>query len=318
MTDRVAAEAAFKISASNSGAKWPARQEGSRLGEICTPVTTSNFSLVPGESIFTIGSCFARNIEVALKQNGYQVPALEFSAPKEELWLGTKMTSGLLNKYTPHSMLNEVQFAFGDTTGEEFLVPESEGLYIDTQLHTNVAVSLERGIERRAEVRELYRSAIRDCRIIVVTLGLIEAWWDSESGRYLNETPLSKMVRNNPGRFQFEVLSPENTIDTVLETLRIMKANGHPDQKVLLTVSPVPLQRTFTADDVIVANTYSKAVLRVAAHKAVSALDWVNYYPSFESVTLSHPNVAWEDDLVHVRNEAIFANVQRMLALYSN
>jgi len=213
--------------------------------------------------------------------------------------------------------LNEVQFAFGNTTGEEFLVPESEGLYIDTQLHTNVAVSLERGIERRAQVRELYRSAIKDCRVIVVTLGLIEAWFDSDSGRYLNETPLSKMVRNNSGRFQFEVLSPENTIDTVLETLRIMKANGHPEQRVLLTVSPVPLQRTFTADDVIVANTYSKAVLRVAAHKAVSALDWVNYYPSFESVTLSHPNVAWEDDLVHVRNEAIFANVQRMLALYS-
>jgi hypothetical protein len=226
------------------------------------------------------------------------------------------MKSGLLNKYTPHSMLNEVSFAFSEEDGEVFLVEESPGEFIDTQLHTNRPVSFERGLYRRQQVRELYRNAIRNSRVIVVTLGLIESWLDTKTEKYLNEAPVGKILKNNPNRFSFGVLSPDDAIFSVLETLRLMKINGHQDQRVLLTVSPVPLQRTFTEQDVLVANEYSKAVLRVAAQQAVELCDWVEYYPSYESVTLSDPALSWEDDLIHVRNPMVSANVERMLSAY--
>ena len=66
----------------------------------------------------------------------------------------------------------------------------------------------------------------------------------------------------------------------------------------------------------MVANSYSKAALRVAAEIATRSFDHVDYLPSYETVTLSDRALAWEDDLVHVRNDMIELNVARMLAAY--
>lgn len=314
---RISADEAMKRTLGNRAAKWPSRSGNSRLHPTCVPSIDSNFTLEPGEPIFTIGSCFARNVEVALKKNGFPVPAFEFDVPLSELWHGSIGKAGILNKYTPHSMLNEVAFAFSDSGGEEFMIEDSGGLFIDAQLHTTVAVPMARALERRAQIRDLYRKSITECRVIVVTLGLIEAWWDTKSATYLNETPVGKMIATNPGRFEFEVLSFSDANDTVLELLRLMKRHGRQDQRVILTVSPVPIQRTFTAQDALVANTYSKSVLRVSAQQAIEECKWVDYFPSFESVALSSPELSWEDDLIHVKSPMIAQIVDRMLNAYS-
>lgn len=298
------------------GAKWPARR-APRIEPICLPVIEPGFRLNPGEPIFTIGSCFARNIEIVLKRAGFEVPALAFELPDNERYSGTKMASGVLNKYTPHSMLNEVMFAFGNSDGREFLIEIDDSLCFDEQLHANVPVTIERALERRAEIRSLYKDAVRRSRVVVVTLGLIESWWDSKNELFLNETPKKKVLELHPDRFFFKVLDIHETLVSVRDLILTLKANGHPDQKVLLTVSPVPIQRTFSGRDAITANTYSKSALRVAAEMTVSEFDWVDYYPSFESVTHTDRNLAWKDDLVHVTEEVIAANVERMVAAYS-
>lgn len=317
MSKRVSASEAFSISSRNRGAKWPGRGPGSRLDPICLPHIAPGFTLEPGESIFTIGSCFARHIEVALKRQGFVVPAYEFSVPKEEIMAGTNMISGILNKYTPHSMLNEIKYAIGDYSGRQFLVEDANGEYLDEQLHTNIAVSLERGLERREQLKKLYSDALTNCRIVIITLGLIEAWWDSQENVYLNETPNHQLIKKYPERFFFEVLSPQATIDAVDELVSLLKTHGRADQRIMMTVSPVPIQRTFTGEDIISANTYSKAVLRVAAKQVTEKYDIVDYYPSFESVTHSDRMLAWEDDLVHVKQDLVAANVNRMIEQYS-
>jgi len=82
---------------------------------------------------------------------------------------------------------------------------------------------------------------------------------------------------------------------------------------VILTVSPVPLQITQRPIDVMVANTYSKSVLRTAAETAVAKLPFVTYFPSYESVTLSDRKIAWLDDLIHVSEPIVRHNVRRMV-----
>lgn len=308
---------AFKISLANRNAKWQGRRDRNNGPVYTLPEFAPSFSLVEGEALLTIGSCFARHIEIYLKREGYCVPAFEYTCPAEELWTTTKMRPGLLNKYTPHSMLNEITFATGTSDGSEFLV-EVPGGVIDGQLHTNVPVSMDRALERRQEMRSLYLNALRECRIAIVTLGLIESWWDRESEVYLNETPLTSMMRAHPSRFEFRVLGVDETIQTVNLLLASLKQFGRPDQRTLLTVSPVPLQRTFTSSDVRIANTYSKSLLRVAAQSAVETFDWVDYFPSYESITQSDPEKTWEDDLVHVKMDAVHANVNRMLQLYGS
>ena len=58
--------------------------------------------------------------------------------------------------------------------------------------------------------------------------------------------------------------------------------------RFLLTVSPVPLTATATGEHVIVASSYSKAVLRAAAGAVAGTDDGVDYFPSCELVS-AHP-----------------------------
>jgi hypothetical protein len=314
--DRIPVSEAFRAAVKGNSSKWPTRSQPGRMDPICLPDFIPSFSMETGEGVLTIGSCFARNIEQSLKAQGFIVPALNFQVPKEEIYSGTDFVPGILNKYTPFSMLNEVEFAFGTDDGSKFLIQISDNMFLDQQLHTDIPVTRKRGLERRAELRDFFSTAISECRIIVVTLGLAEAWWDDLGKVYLNETPNQKAIKSNPGRFYFELLSPEKVIQVVGELLVKLKKFGRRDQKVLLTVSPVPFARSFSGNDVIVANCYSKSVLRVAAEVSVRNYNWVDYYPSYESVTLTSRDLAWEDDYIHVRSNLVDSNVKRMLAAY--
>jgi len=314
---RIPGALAFSTLHGNPNNRWPARSADNRLEPLCAPVLRPSFGLEPGETIFTMGSCFARNIEFHLHRNGYRVPALDFTLPEDELFAGTKMSSGALNKYTPHSILNEIAFAFEDHDPDRFFVDSEDGGYLDLQLHINRPVSLERARARREQVGCLYRSSIREARVIVITLGLIEVWWDEHAQVYLNETPNRKLVERHPGRFFFEILSPESVFDSIFSALSKLKAYGREDLRVLLTVSPVPLTRTFSDRDVIVANSYSKSVLRAGAEIATRRCGWVDYFPSYESVMLSDRHAAWEDDQLHVTTKIVEFNVRRMLDAYA-
>jgi tetratricopeptide (TPR) repeat protein len=97
-----------------------------------------------------------------------------------------------------------------------------------------------------------------------------------------------------------------------------LKAHGHPDFRMLVTVSPVAMNTTFTGGDVLVANTYSKAVQRAAVEAFVRSHDNVDYFPSFESVMLSDRKRAWRDDQAHASDEIVRLNVLRMVQAYAD
>ena len=312
--ERVPAEAAYAVTMRTKSSKWPDRSSD-RIEPQCLPAITPRFTIKRDASVFTIGSCFARHIEFALADHGLTVPALAFRVPPEELWAGTGLRTGILNKYTPFSMLNEVEALLGDGDGSEFLIESGEDRWWDGQLHTTESVPLARALKRRLKIRTLYDDAIRNSALVIITLGLTEAWWDAERQIYLNETAPKPLVDRYPGRFFFELLSIEKIIGAV-RRLTALLHGINPDQKVLLTVSPVPFARSFSGKDAIIANSYSKSALRVAAEICAAEHDWVDYYPSYESVTSSDRALAWEDDLVHVRPEMIKANVDRMVRVY--
>ena len=298
--------------------KWPERKQGSnRLYPDCSPAIKPTFSLIPGESIFTIGSCFARNVERQLAARGFEVPSLTFAAPESEGFPGP--ISNILNKYTPQGMLNEVAYAVGACTldAASFLCEGRPGEYSDYQLHVRGVVSGNRAIERRRQVQALFRTAITKSRVVVITLGLVEAWFDSAAGVYLNESPSYNMVKLHPGRFQFKSLDYAECLGAVRETIRLLHAARGGDLKIVLTVSPVPLQRTFSGMDVITANCHSKSLLRVVAHEVSNENDFVDYYPSYEAVVYSENHSTWLDDQVHVSDGRVAQVVSRMVEAYT-
>ena len=311
---RISAEEAYRTTIRQKASKWPDRTSG-RLEPSAAPALSPGFTLAPGSAVFTIGSCFARNIEISLRDRGLRIPTLDLQFPTEELMKGTGLRTGILNKYTPFSMLNEIEQLARDDDGGRFLIEAGEDTYWDGQLHSHETVTRERGLQRRRRIRRLYAEAVAESAVVIVTLGLIEAWWDEAEQLYLNDTVPRHLVERYPGRFFFEVLPIDKTVDAVMRLVAGLHALN-PAQKMLLTVSPVPFQRSFSGADAIVANAYSKAALRVAAEVATRSFDHVDYFPSYETVTLSDRALSWEDDLVHVKPDMIELNVERMIAAY--
>ena len=113
------------------------------------------------------------------------------------------------------------------------------------------------------------------------------------------------MLKPQPNRYEFHLTSFIENWDS-LETLHaLLTRYGHPDLRIVITVSPVPLLSTFSKMDVVVANTYGKSLLRTVAQEWAAAHHNVDYFPSYEIVQNSNREAVWEADLRHVTGTAV-------------
>lgn len=308
---------AVEIMKKNVNSTWPARgSEQNRVEPFALPGFEPSFSIEPGEKIFTIGSCFARNVENALIDRGFEIPSRDALRADPEF---AAIGPNILNNYGVPSIYNEVMWGLGlkEFVQEENFFPMGEDKYVDIHLNQSLRpASLRTVATRRAAIRQAY-SRIRECKVVVITLGLTECWYDTRTGMYVNTPPRRKLIRDFPDRFELHVLKLSETMEFLTKTIEAIRTHGRPDVRVIVTVSPVPLTATHRSVDVMVANMYSKSVLRVAAEEVVAAYDFVDYFPSFESVLISQRDRVWEDDLVHIKKPVIDLNVSRMIARYS-
>lgn len=255
------------------------------------------FTVRGDDVFFCIGSCFARVIEHELLYRGISVSSLGVRAELAEV---PYAPNGFVNKYTTASMLNELRWSLqGVPFPVDALVADGAG-YRDLQLAgLPVPVSFERARSRRFDVTE-YFARLRLATVVIVTLGLVEVWYDRQTQLYLNHAPTYAMTQSYPGRFTVHTTNYEENRDRLAAVCDLLTSAGRSDVRIVVTVSPVPLQRTFVADDVLSANGYSKATLRAAAGDVVLARTNVEYFPAYELVTVSDRAVAFDEDQVHV------------------
>ena len=290
--------------------------EANRIEPICKPAFTPGFRLEFSDRIFTIGSCFARNIERSLILRGYEVATSKLAWPDDSI---DTMGNEVLNNYGVTSIENEFRWALDAEhpfDSEKQFLEIAAGRFIDPNIGGHHAFTLERLTAYRNAITEVTRR-VSDCRIVIMTLGLSEVWFDTLAQCYLNLSPPRSMMAKSPERFQLHILDFAETLASLERTFALLKKYCRSDQRILLTVSPVALNTTHTEKDVIIANCYSKSVLRTAAEHIATTHAHVDYYPSYESVILSERSVAWADDQVHVRRELVEVNVERMIAAYS-
>lgn len=280
-----------------------------RRDRVLYPAIRPGFRFEPGCRVFTIGSCFARNIEEHL--SGYDVPTRRFCVPKEE-W--PHRPNGLLNEYNPGTIAQRIERACaGQAAPDETLVSYDNGvvdLLLPSASHAR-PVSRERALQRREEIDEIYRE-LPPADIVIVTLGLVEAWFDSLTGSYLNRMPPTDAVRQHPDRYSLHVMDVDEAYPLLENAFRRLTDRG---QQILLTVSPVPLTATFSEECAVVANSFSKAVLRVCAHRLATTLPSIDYFPSYE-IVISSGLTSFSDDNIHVQDEFVREIVRTMLASY--
>jgi tetratricopeptide (TPR) repeat protein len=311
---RIDSAEALKNIKDNSVGRWPRRDEPGRLSPIAKPQFKPSFSLKSGDTIFTIGSCFARHVERELGNRGFQLPTRKLFESDEDFGA---VGLDVLNNYGTPSIYNELAWAFDENFDPNICFHPVRDSWVDMHLHTSIRpTSLDVLVNRRRAIRTAYRS-ITECRAVIITLGMAEVWYDTERQLYLNVAPRRTILREEPGRFELHVLSLDESYSYLRRALELIRKHGRPGIKVLLTVSPVPLSGTYRDADVMLANTYSKSVLRVAAEQAAVEFAFVDYFPSYESVTLSERDHAWTEDNVHVTHEAVDVNVGRMVQAYT-
>jgi hypothetical protein len=199
---------------------------------------------------------------------------------------------------------------------ETCFVETSQG-WIDLQLCPAVRpVTLERAIQRRNYLTSEYFNRARQADVVILTLGLNEVWFDNYTDRYLNAAPSLTIVSRNPGRYVVEITDAEANLEQ-LKTIRSTLKKLNPSIRLIVTVSPVPLGETFSGRDVAVANMYSKSVLRVAAEQFAERYNDVDYFPSFDMVSLSPRASAYGPDCLHVADEAVGEIIREFLKLYT-
>jgi len=306
--EQLTAAEAFSRAARNRLRRYPApEKDGNRLYPLADPAPHKSFSMAKGQTIFTIGSCFARNIEAALDAIGMTVTSRDVDLGPIGNSLG--QTTNFFNKYSIHSILNELRWAAKPDSfpGEKILYPlPGEDSYFDCQLGV---ARLDFPLADVLEFRQLYLKALAqafEADVIVVTLGYVETWYDTELDVYLNVPPPTHMLRETPSRFEFRVLSYDDVLQALRDLKTLLETHRSKPLKMLITVSPVPLLATFRDMDVLVANTYSKSVQRAALDQFVAEAEGVDYFPSYEFVTLTNPTVAWSrGDYRHVSPDLV-------------
>lgn len=271
------------------------------------PAVSPRFRISKGAQIFTIGSCFARNIEE--KVAGFKLPTMAFSVPKSE-W--PARPNGMLNEYTPGTMLQRITNALGGTGfGDRAIVKFREG-FGDLLLPGGAPVSMDRVLQRRGEIDRIY-DGLKPSDIVIITLGLVQSWYDTKEQLYLNRMPTLWAMKSYPGRYSIRILDVETSYALLSSAVEQLIAAGI--HKILVTVSPVPLQKSFTGGDATIANCYSKSVLRLCAHRLYSDFSQVDYFPSYE-IVVSGGTDALKDDNVHVKDEVVVRITQYMTELY--
>ena len=264
-----------------------------------TPQIELKFKLRPEDKFYAIGSCFARGLENALIGRGVTV---ESAAPEfARLKPVNKDVTGLgfTNKHNTFSILNELRWALDPEAvfPVESIVQVTESTWSDPHTATTLEpAGFDETLERRSLMQTVTKRII-NCRAVIITLGLAEVWRDLQADVYINRTP---SIKCHPDRYEFHLTSfAENW--TNLEAIHaLLSRYGHPDFHIVITVSPVPLMATFSTMDVVVANTYTKSLLRAVAQEWAMAHDNVAYFPSYEVVQNSDRAAVWEPDLRHI------------------
>lgn len=280
--------------------------------EAFDPVVSPKFQVDSSARVATAGSCFARHIAAHMLKVGMTPMVTE--APHPELAeLATDFHYGVYtarygNIYTARQMLQLLRRAFGSFIPSEPVWRDAKtGVFVDPfrpLIPGGFATLREFEIDRERHLSAV-RKMFTDLDCLVFTLGLTEGWRAKADGAVFPSCPGAAAGEWDPEKYEFVNFTLEDVIAD-LTTFWAELTAINPGCRMILTVSPVSLVATATDSHVLLATTYSKAVLRVAADVFARGRDMVDYFPSYDIVTGPQARgQAFEADCREVRADQV-------------
>jgi hypothetical protein len=282
-------------------------------GEPFIVASQPRFELESGATVYTVGSCFARNVEAVLQKSGFRLPVFDEEIDQSIYQAKPHWPHTVLNKYNAHSMALEIRRALGEKLPDDGLLNVGEGKWFDPQMSYTKLASEELVRSTRKKL-DTIASKLVSSDVLILTLGLTETWIDDENQIVFNNaiTAVAPYLRN---RLRLFNARPQQVYD-VLGAALTQLHTAAPKLRVVITVSPVPMTQTFLSADVAAANAYSKSTLRCAAQMLHEDLPFVDYFPSYEMVMNSPRPMVWLDDQIHVSTRIIGPIIQEFKNRY--
>lgn len=249
------------------------------------------FRLQADSKIATAGSCFAQHIARYLNKAGLSTYVAETAHPLMKEFGGEVDSYRLFsarygNIYTARQCMELFKQAFGLMPMIEDFAEQDGRVYdlLRPNAIPNGFADLHEARSDRAYHLACVRKMFETADAFIFTLGLTECWYHAEQGHTYPVCPGTARGAYDVQKHLFRNFTyPEVAAD--LEGLVIGLREVNPALKIIFTVSPVPLVATYTANDVLVASSYSKSVLRAVCGEIETRYNQVQYFPSYEIVS---------------------------------
>jgi len=286
----------------------------------------------PTDKVFTIGSCFAEEIRKAMTARGmaclpsYRDVAVDLSRMRVD----NLPRREHMNYYNTFSIRQELERAAGLWTQDrqdvwqiqnrqiqDGNVATGEGeVYQDPYRRLVFGRTLDDLWEALDQVNDVMARGIREADAAFITLGMTEVFRKRNNGLICNQVP-TYVGGAGLRESYFHASTFQENYENVRATIRLFR-QLNPDIRLVVTVSPVPLHRTFSGEDIYVANMLSKSTLRAVAGEICREFEDVTYFPSYEIVS-GFGSVAFrEGDLLHVREDVAALIVSTFLQAHSS
>ncbi|MBC7450220.1 MAG: GSCFA domain-containing protein [Cytophagales bacterium] len=211
------------------------------------------FTIEQGNSIITLGSCFADMIGERLKYYRFNVLANPFGTTFNPISIFQLLNISIQRKYNP------LPAALGE-------------IWYDHQFHSEVAaLSPEELHELSNEKIAQVHKQLHHASVLVITLGTAWAY------RHIDSNSIVNNCHKQAGRlFKKELISVKHILED-FESVYIQLKQLNPTLKIIFTVSPVRHIK-----DSLPLNSVSKAILLSSVHYICEQFDDCHYFPAYE------------------------------------
>jgi hypothetical protein len=252
----------------------------------------------PDMPMASIGTCFAEEFATYLKENP-GVGTYLFSEPNV---FNSSANWGRV--YTIKNLRQIIEYSLGDSA--PIYTEKTKKGYIDPlrEFSTGAYGNESELIDNIELHRQLSKFVFTKAKVIVITLGQNETWFDTEKKIYWGSTPSIDLQKSSPNRFKPMEFSYQSNKEDLNFIIKIIK-QFNPEVNIILTVSPVGAYATFLSEDIVSQSFAGKCTLRAVVHEVIQDnKNFIYYYPSFELVLCDNPT-SYIADNRHVKRKKV-------------
>lgn len=285
----------------NANPRWSSHQNNKLMTLVSKPL------IGPDDTVFAIGSCFAERIRLAMDKQGLDVgpPMENIELDPDRFRIDALPGRAHMNYYNTYTIRQEFHRHVGTWKQEDddyWIMKDTiwggDYIYQDPYRRMIFGRTPEDLADAVSRVNEAVDEGIRNASVFFITLGMTEVFVNKKSKLVACQKP-GYAGGGGEAETSFYASNYEQNLENLQYVVDVIN-QVRPGARVVVSVSPIALARTFGDHDILVANMEGKSILRAAVGALERANDNVTYFPSYEIVMNNAPDSFRDDDGRHV------------------